>query len=96
RYSQLRQALDGPKNTRNIRCISEIVSLSDRVDPNDSGKIAALVDRYRSHFIDECQRRGQITTVNDVTYVSDIGQPYGWPTRPHLSRHPEDIYVRVN
>ena len=88
--------IPGPSNTRNIRCISEIVSLSDRVDPNDSGKITNLVDRYRSGFIDECQRRGQITSVNDVTYVSDIGQPYGWPNRPHLSRHPEDVYVRVN
>lgn len=89
----------GPNNTRNPRCFSEVVNSGIRIDGNQWGageKIAEVTERYRSRFISECNRRGQIDSINNVSYMDNVIQKHGWAKIPHNARHPEDVYVRID
>ncbi|KRB86573.1 hypothetical protein ASE00_07745 [Sphingomonas sp. Root710] len=86
----------GPKSTRNLVCFSEIVSPSASIDPHGQdhyAKVNAAAEPYRSRFLDECSRRGQL--FGNPTLVSNVEQGANFDSI-HRLRHPEDIYVRID
>lgn len=83
----------GPNDTRNPRCHSEVVTLSETADlQSEEGRARArqLAEGYRQTFINRCSRVGSFQS-GDV-YLTVKGADSGWP--PNFN--PDDRQVMIS
>lgn len=63
-------------DTRNPLCISNVVTLEDRVDWKEwgsSGRADSLTERFKEPFLAACARRGEVTSSANAHQVYDRG-----------------------